>query len=81
MCSSPLDNVALCRRRLEAALLRPSATPEELLAMSQQLDRLINHMMRVRSGRFARALIRGVRRRRSDASPRADMPDITRALP
>lgn len=81
MCSSPLNNVALCRRRLEAAVLRQGAVPEELLAMSQQLDRLINHMMHVRKGRFARAPIRGVRRRRSNASPCAGAPGITRALP
>lgn len=67
MCLSPLARVALRRRQLEAALLRTDAPPEELLAMSQQLDRLINHMMRVRSGSFTCAPLRGVRPKRPDS--------------
>ena len=67
---SPLSNITNHRRRLEAALLRPGSSPEELLAMSQQLDRLINHTMRVRSGHFACANLHALRPLR-----------ISRALP
>lgn len=61
--SSPLARITRHRRQLEAALLRPGSSPEELLAMSQQLDRLINHTMRVRDGSFSYTRMRARRRR------------------
>lgn len=68
MCS-PFTNVTRHRRMLETALLRADMPACELLAMSQRLDRLINHTMRVRSGRFRRAPLRAVRRRVRSALP------------
>lgn len=44
---SPIANITYHRRMLESALSKPGVSPETLLSMSQQLDRLINHSMRV----------------------------------
>ena len=62
--------VALLWIGLLSSCAASQGTPEELLAMSQQLDRLINHTMRVRSGHFACANLHALRPRR-----------ISRALP
>ena len=61
---SPIANITHHRRMLETALSKPGVSPETLLSMSRQLDRLINHSMRVRSGRFACASLYARRQRR-----------------
>lgn len=61
---SPIANITYHRRMLESALSKPGISPETLLSMSQQLDRLINHSMRVRSGHFACASLYAQRQRR-----------------
>lgn len=61
---SPIANITHQRRMLETALSKPGVSPETLLSMSQQLDRLINHSMRVRSGHFTCASLYAQRQRR-----------------
>ena len=60
MCS-PAHNLQRSRRRLENALLLPAIPPDELLILSRKLDRLVNHALRVRAGRFTRLPLRAVR--------------------
>lgn len=72
MTESPLETAALHRQALEAALCDSSVSAQDLLALSQQLDQIINLMMRVRHGRFVRRELQAVRRRPAR---------VTRALP
>ena len=63
MMHSPARLVRLRRDALETALLRVPQDALYSLALSQSLDRLISHKMRVRCRRFHRLKARGVRPR------------------
>lgn len=67
--STPYTKVVLCRTQLEDALLTPGTTPEEQLALSQRLDRLINQTMQVRRGHFSSRKISARRKKLSCALP------------
>lgn len=63
MTHTPVRRVHLQRAALENALLGGERDAAYALALSRSLDRLINHALRVRRGRFARLPRRAVRRR------------------
>ena len=58
-----LSSISLCCQQLENAYLFDTVHSSSLLIMSQNLDRMIVHAQRMRCARFARANMRGMRRR------------------
>ena len=58
-----LSSISFYRQQLENAYLFDTVHSSSLLTMSQNLDRMILHAQRVRSARFARTNMRGMRRR------------------
>ena len=58
-----LNSISFYRQQLEDAYLFNTVHSSSLLTMSQNLDRMILHAQRVRSARFARTNMRGMRRR------------------
>ena len=64
MTPPPVHLVRKQRAALEDSLLCASHSAEHSLALSQSLDRLITHSMRVRRDRFTRVAGRAVRPRR-----------------
>ena len=63
MTPPPVHLVRKQRAALEDSLLCAANSAEHSLALSQSLDRLISHTMRVRCRRFHRLKARGVRPR------------------
>lgn len=62
-----LSSISFYRQQLENAYLFDTVHSSSLLTMSQNLDRMIFHAQRMRYARFARANMRGMRRRVSRA--------------
>lgn len=64
MTYTPAHRVRRHRAALEEALLAAPHDAAQTLALSRTLDRLINHALRVRRGRFGRLPLRAARPRR-----------------